>query len=127
MRILRTIVRWMFLTLGFGFGIGSYEIFPMVFRAQPDNRSITAIVLGYLSLSVLAAGLVGIFFYSRSAWVKWTGRVASVMFLPLFPILTPVGILGLIVFWKHNIPEQDRPHAPVAGDGTGKWSVVVFH
>ncbi len=59
---------------------------------------------------------------------RWSLLAASIFNLALFPVGTCLAALGIFYFVRNPSidPTLDRKHQPIVGDGTGKWSGVIF-
>jgi hypothetical protein len=131
MRVLRSALRWMLGLEALIFLVGGAEV---AWKVVPklEVRYPGASPLGFKIF--LAYGFITGIVAAIAAWrIKrpgkwWEGLAVSLMnllWLPFGPILSAA---GLFYFFRKPAPDPvlDRVHKPVAGDGTSKWSGVVF-
>lgn len=133
MRILRSALRWAFgleaLVLVVGSAEVGWKVLPRIAATRPGmSHVLFEFAWAYVAVVGVLAGLYAWRIQRADPWVRWIGLLTSVMNLPLFPVGTVLGAAGLLYFFRNPAPDpvRDRVHNPVPGDGTGKWSGVVF-
>jgi hypothetical protein len=59
---------------------------------------------------------------------RWSMLAASILNLLLFPVGILVAIAGIFYFVSNPVIDStfQRQHLPIAGDGTSKWSGIIF-
>jgi len=133
MRAFRYVLRLIYALEALGF-------FSFAFFVLRQTKQITAAsylhlgrqsILGMFWLSVVLAALAAIAAWrleSGDPLGRWSLLAASIFNLLLYPAGTVVGVAGIFYFVRNPPIDQtpDRQHHPVAGDGTSKWSGVVF-
>jgi hypothetical protein len=134
MRTLRSILR---LTLAFE--AAGFLSLVFIFATR-RSKLLAAASSHHLAGMVLAETLVFILLLACSAAVaawrikkrdrlgRWSLLAASIFNLVLFPFGTILAASGIFYFARNPAPDPvlDRPHKPVAGDGTSKWSGAFF-
>jgi hypothetical protein len=133
MRILRYVLRLIFalealgfLSLAF-FTLRQSSTIAAAPRLHLGPHSILALFCFILLLALLAA-LAAWRLEQPDPLGRWSLLAASIFNLLLFPVGTIVAVAGIFYFIRN--PAIDAPlhrkHQPIAGDGTGGWSRIIF-
>jgi hypothetical protein len=139
MKTLNRLLRFLFFIEAVVFGIGGLEV---GWRAGPQLRQHLrqgdisqyqyALLVGMWALTVLAGIAAALAWRSMKhggPWARRWGFAASILTLPVLPLGTVVGILGLIGmlgYQRETPPPLARRNTPVLGDGTTRLSGFIF-